>query len=117
MTLRTRGKEIPVNLMRTPRYLVLVLVAAAAAVLMPNRVKATSEILGQTKEELKLKYDVSVRDLGNGRVFVVFTITDEGRLKPLRSVDLQIPGKEQDKDANGGIPPELALSLATSAAG
>ena len=73
--------------------------------------RAMDEILGETKEQLKLKYDVTVRDLGNGRVFVTLTIADEGRLKPLRSVDLQIAG--QDKEKDGSHPPDLWLSLAT----
>ena len=90
------------------RYSLLLLVAAL--VLMPNRTRAQYAILGQTKEELKLKYDVSVGDLGNGRVSVIFTIADEGMLKPLTSVDLQIAGR--DKDKNGAVAPELCLSLA-----
>jgi hypothetical protein len=109
MTLRKRKKEMPMRLMRTLRYLVLALVAAA--VLMPNRAWALNEILAQTKEEMKLQYDVSVRDLGNGRVFVFLTLADAGRLKPLRSVELEIPGRDVDK--NGGVAPELHLSLAT----
>lgn len=94
--------------MRTIRWTVLV---GVAVVLMASHAWALDEILGQTKEELKLKYDVSVRDLGNGRVFVFFTITDAGRLSPLRSIELQIPGRDKDKE--GRYPPDLALSLAT----
>jgi hypothetical protein len=82
--------------------------------LVTNRVCAMRPILGETKDQLKLKYDVSIRDLGNGRVWIIFTLADEGRLKPIRSVDLQIPGK--DPDANGGVAPDLALSLAMSSA-
>jgi len=88
-------------------------VLLAVLFLLAGHVSGLNMILNKTQEELKLKYDVSVRDLGNGRVWVTFTITDEGSLKPLRSIELQIPGKEKDKDKNGGIPPELALSLAT----
>jgi hypothetical protein len=62
--------------------------------------------LGESKEELKLKYDVSVTDHGTGRVTVILTIEDEGRLKPLsRGVDLIIPSK----DGTGYV--DLAVSL------
>ena len=44
--------------------------------------------LGETKEELKLDYQVTVTDHKTDRVTVVFTLKDEGRMKPLYSVDL-----------------------------
>jgi len=66
--------------------------------------------LGETKEELKLKYDVTVQDHGTGRVTIVLTLADEGRLGPLRSVDLGIPGK--NKEADGGYYMDLSISLA-----
>jgi hypothetical protein len=50
--------------------------------------------LGQTKEQLKLNYDVSSVDHGTGRVTINLMIADEGRLKPLTSVDLFIPGED-----------------------
>ena len=53
--------------------------------------------LGKTKEQLKLKYDVSVTDHGTGRVSIVLTIADQGRLKPLTSVDLVILTEEESK--------------------
>jgi hypothetical protein len=56
--------------------------------------------LGETKEQLKLNYDVSVVDHGTGRVTVTLTIADEGRLKPLDSVDLAIPGQDKNKDGS-----------------
>lgn len=86
------------------------LLALAVLGLAADRAKALSEILSETKEQLKLKYEVSVRDLGNGRVFVTFTLADEGRLNPLTSVDLQIPGKEKNKD--GSVYPDVWVSIA-----
>ena len=62
--------------------------------------------LGETKEQLKLKYDVSLTDHGTGRVTVNLTIADQGRLKPLTSVDLGIPSR----DGTGYS--DLAVSLA-----
>jgi hypothetical protein len=50
--------------------------------------------LGETKEQLKLRYDVSWMDHHTGRVTVNVTLADEGRLGPLRSVALQIRPEE-----------------------
>lgn len=63
--------------------------------------------LGETKEQLRLDYRVSVVDHGTGRVTVNLTIADEGRLKPLDSVDLVVPSKD------GTNCVDLSLSLAT----
>jgi hypothetical protein len=51
------------------------------------------EKLGQTKEQLKLAYEVSCIEHGSGRVTVNLTIADEGRLQPLTGVELVIPGE------------------------
>ena len=67
--------------------------------------------LGETKEQLRLKYDVSSVDHGTGRVTVNLTIADEGRLKPLDSVDLVIPSN----DGTGFV--DLSLPLATRKVG
>jgi len=83
----------------------------AAIVLAANRAWALGFRLGETKEQLKLDYEVSVVDHGTGRVTVTLTIADEGRLKPLRSVDLDFPSKDKHKD--GGYMADLWLSLAT----
>jgi hypothetical protein len=64
--------------------------------------------LGETKEQLKLAYDVSSVDNGADRVSVTLTIADEGRLKPVTSVELAVPSK----DETGYY--DLSLSLATS---
>jgi hypothetical protein len=90
--------------MRTLRLSSLVL---AALVLTADLAWAEGLGLGETKEQLNLKYDVSVVDHGTGRVTVNLTIADEGRLKPLDSVDLVVPSK----DGTGFV--DLALSLAT----
>ncbi len=79
----------------------------AAIVLAANLAWAEGLGLAETKEQLKLKYDVSSADHGTGRVTVNLTIADEGRLKPLDSVDLVIPSK----DGTGFV--DLSLSLAT----
>jgi hypothetical protein len=73
----------------------LPLVVLAAFVLAGNLAWALGLELGETKEQLKLKYDVAVVDHGTGRVTITLTIADEGRLAPLdRGVELLIPSKE-----------------------
>jgi hypothetical protein len=77
-------------------------IAFATIVLPVNLVWAMGEQLGETKEQLKLKYDVSVTDHGTGRVTVVVTIADQGRLKPLTSVDLVVLTDEAYKASKSG---------------
>ena len=51
--------------------------------------------LKETKEELKLDYTVEAQDSnGGGRMSVTFTLADEGRIKPITSVDLAVPSKD-----------------------
>jgi len=47
--------------------------------------------LGETKEQLGLKYDVALTDHGTGRVTVNLSIADQGKMQPLTAVDLVIP--------------------------
>ena len=70
-------------------------IALAAVVLAANSAWALGFELGETKEQLKLDYEVSVADHGTGRVTINLTIADEGRLKPLdRGVELVIPSQD-----------------------
>ncbi len=93
-------------LMRTLRLSVM---AMAAVVFAGSLAWGMGVVLGQTKEELKLDYGVSVVDHGTGRVTVVLTLADEGRLKPLDEVQLAIPGQETEKD--GGHWMDLVVSM------
>jgi hypothetical protein len=92
-------------LMRTLR---LSLMLVVVFLLTGDRIGAQDVVPAQTKEDLKLEYDVSVHDLGDGQVAVTFTLADEGRLKPLYAVELNIPGQEKDEH---GSPADLAVSL------
>jgi hypothetical protein len=77
--------------------------------LVGGSASAIGFILGETKEELKLKYDVAVQDHGTGRVTVVLTLADEGRLAPLDEVELVIPAEKMESD--GGRWMDLAVSI------
>ncbi|MCM2369212.1 hypothetical protein [Aporhodopirellula aestuarii] len=68
--------------------------------------------LGESREQLKLKYDISVYDHDTGRVTVKFTLEDEGRLKPITSIDFHIPSTEAHD--GGGFKSDLTISMATS---
>lgn len=82
----------------------------AAMALVSSLAWALGFQLNESKEELKLKYDVEVTDHGTGRVTVVLTLADQGRLKPLDSIDLHI--LEEQRDASGGRYADLSVSLA-----
>lgn len=76
------------------RMLVLPALTLAAVLVPANNTWGLGFELGESKEELKLVYEVAATDHGTGRVTVTLTIADEGRLKPLsRGVSLHIPDK------------------------
>ena len=88
------------TLRRTALLVVAVIVAGIA-----GRAWGLDFGLSETKEELKLKYDIAVEEhsfdgASTGRVTVVLTLADEGRLKPLDGVELGIPGLEKNKDGS-----------------
>ena len=60
----------------------------AAIVLMSERSWAIRNGLPPSKDEWGLKYDVAVSDADGDMLTVVFTLADEGRLKPFYSLDL-----------------------------
>ncbi len=72
------------------------MLAVAAIVLMSDRSWAIRHGLGPSKDEWKLAYDVAVYDAGSDKVTVVFTLSDEGRLKPIYSIDLVAFSKQTD---------------------
>jgi hypothetical protein len=64
-----------------------VLVVAAMA-LLPGLCWAVYYQLGPSKDEWGLKYDVAVSDVDGDKATVVFTLADEGRLKPFYSIEV-----------------------------
>lgn len=95
-------------LMQTRRYSAMLLVVALV-LWSAGQAWGIGFMLGETKDELKLKYDVVVNDHGTGRVTIVLTIRDEGRLQPLDDVQLAIPA--QEKNADGSSWMDLVVSL------
>jgi hypothetical protein len=77
-----------------------------ALTLTANVASGLRQPLTESKDQLKLKYDLAITDCGNGRVMIVLTISDEGRLAPLDAVELAV----NSKDSTGQ--PEVWLSMA-----
>jgi hypothetical protein len=92
------------------RIVKLVLTAIAMIAIPASFALAMGFQLGESKEELKLEYDVSIYDHNTGRVTIEFSLTDAGRLKPTRSVDLSISSDE--KHDGGGFKSDLTISMA-----
>ena len=93
---------------RTLRWTIL-LPAVAVLALVSHQCWGIGFHLGHTKEELNLKYDLAVTEHDSGRVTIVFTLADEGRLKPLDEVELVIPNQEKNED--GGKWMDLVVSI------
>lgn len=93
-----------------PRRLKLLLAVIAVMAVPASVALAMGFQLGESKEELKLKYDVAVYDHNTGRVTITFSLIDAGRLKPITSVDLSIPSDE--KHDGGGFKSDLTMSMA-----
>ena len=60
----------------------------AAVVLTPGLCWAVFYSLGPSKDEWGLKYDLEVNDVDREELNVLFTLADEGRLKPIYSATL-----------------------------
>lgn len=87
---------------RFTRSLIALLVVCCVAPLA----WAIGEQLSESKDELRLKYDLELTDHKSGRVTLTLTLQDQGRLKPLDSIELLIPGEDQ----TGYV--DLSVSLA-----
>jgi hypothetical protein len=70
---------------RCSRLATGVLVVIAAVVLIPGRSWAVFYALGPSEDEWGLKYDVEVNAADGDTLNVLFTLADEGRLKPIYS--------------------------------
>ena len=87
-------------------FFVLAVIALAA-----NFVWALNFELGETKQQLKLEYDVVVKDIGANGYLIDLTIANQGRMKPLSDVGLCVYGKEMTNQGRSPVI-DLALSLA-----
>lgn len=86
----------------------------AALVLMPGRSWAIYNGLGPSKDEWGLKYDVEVNDAGRDTLTVVFTLADEGRLKPFYKIELIAFSKETDDQGGHAYDVKAPIELKTT---
>src|SRR5580704_10015869 len=110
---RRRGRKMLMRLLR----LSAVLLVAAVSFGTVDRAWGEGFYLRQTKDQLKLKYEVAVEEHGSGRVTVVFTLADEGRLKPLEAVQLVIPAQEQNQDGSRWMDLVVSIDMAETDGG
>lgn len=92
------------------RILKMKLAVIVLMVISPSFAFAIGFGLGESKEALKLEYDLSAYDHDTGRITITLKLVDTGRLKPITSVDLTIPSDE--KHVGGGSKSDLTMSMA-----
>jgi len=91
-----RGTRMNIRFSRLATAMLVV----AAVLLTSGRSWAIYNLLGPDKEEWGLKYDVQVNDTGRDTVTVVFSLADEGRLKPFYSIE--VIAMNPETDSQGG---------------
>jgi hypothetical protein len=84
---------------RFSRLAIGILVVAVMA-LISSRCWATFYGLGPDKDEWGIKYDVAVTQADKDNLNVVFTLADEGRLKPFWKVELISTSKPADNQGS-----------------
>ncbi len=87
------------------------ILVVAAMVLMSGRSWAIRHGLGPSKDEWKLKYDVELNAANGDKVTVVFTLVDEGRLKPFYSIDLVAFSKQTDSQGGRSYDVKAPIEL------
>ncbi len=90
------------------------MLVVAVILLMSGRSWAIYNVLGPSKDEWGLKYDVEVKDAGGGKVTVVFTLADEGRLKPFDLIELFAFSKETDNQGGHSYDVRAPIELKTT---
>jgi hypothetical protein len=93
------------------------MLVVAVMVLMSEQSWAIRQKLGPSKDEWGLKYDVAVSSAGGDELTVVFTVADEGRLKPFYSIDLVAFSKQTDSQGGRSYDVMEPIKLKTTADG
>ena len=87
------------------------MLVVAAMVLMSGRSWAIYYGLPPSKDEWSLRYDVAVYDARGDKLTVVFTVADEGRLKPIYSIDLVAFSKQTDNQGGRSYDVKAPIEL------
>ena len=90
------------------------MLVVAAMVLTSGRCWAIYYGLGPSKDEWGLKYDVEVYVADGDKLTVVFTLADEGRLKPFYSIDLVAFSKQTDNQGGRSYDVKASIELKTT---
>ena len=87
------------------------MLVVAAMVLTSDRCWAIYYGLGPSKDEWGLKYEVEVLDAGSDTLTIVFTLADEGRLKPIYSIDVVAFSKQTDSQGGRSYDVKAPIEL------
>ncbi len=90
------------------------MLVVAAIALMSGRCWATYYGLGPSQDEWGLKYDVEVNDADRDTLTVVFTLADEGRLKPFYTIELIAFSKETDSQGGHSYDVKAPIEFKTT---
>lgn len=101
---------------RFPRWAKGLLVVAAVA-LISGRCWAVFYALGPSPDDWKLKYEVEVSAVSADTLNVVFTLADEGRLKPIHSITVVAFSKQTDGAGGRSYDVKAPIELKSTAAG
>jgi hypothetical protein len=93
------------------------ILVVAVIVLMSDRSWGIYYGLGPSKDEWKLKYDVAVYEADGDKLTVVFTLADEGRLKPFYSLELVAFSKQTDPQGGRSYDVKAPIELKPTADG
>jgi hypothetical protein len=93
------------------------LLAVATLVLMADSAWAIRQGLGPSPDDWGLKYNVTVEDNDSDMVTVVFTVADDGRLKPIYSIDLVAFSKQTDGQGGRSYDANERIELKSTADG
>ncbi len=90
------------------------MLVVAISLLMSGRSWAIFNGLGPSKDEWGLKYDVEVTSADRETATVVFTVADEGRLKPFYKIELIAFSRETDSQGGHGYDVKTPIELKTT---
>jgi hypothetical protein len=98
---------------RFSRFAIAMMVVATI-LLMPGRSSAVYYWLGPSKDDWGIKYDVEASDAGRDMLTVVFSVADEGRLKPFDLIELIALNKETDSQGGHTYDVKAKIELKTT---
>ena len=94
--------------------LATVVLVVAVGLLISSRSWAIFDELGPSKDEWGLKYDVTVNEAEGNMLAVVFTLGDEGRLRPFYSVEVVAFSKQVDSQGGRSYDVKAPIKLQTT---